>query len=308
MNRIGILICVFCVFGLLFGCSSKSAPNPTASPAPTLDAQTADTPQAAEGAQAADNPQAAEGAQGTDTPQAAKGAQATDTPQAADTPTPNDEPYAVNYKTHPEIRAEITKKDTEWGHIERTSLVWHDNIDIFYEIPVFHEKSPAFAKINQFMQAQKADFFSEGQMESALDYETQRQAQYPDETDKYLNTFELDKLQITDDYISFTLSRAWFMGGTNSYGQTPFTFNPQTGDPITLTDLYKKSPKDIQTLVIQAVKNNSFEGKDMINWDDLAKVKDFSFYIADGIPHVVFQKYEIAPGAAGAFDIPLPKP
>lgn len=300
MNKLGLVICIFCIFVLWTGCAPKSAPSKEEPPSATSDAQPSDN------AQAADNTQPSDNAQANNT-QPAENAQAADNAQA-DTPKPNGEPYAVNYKNHPEIRGEITKKDTEWGHIERTTLVWHDNIDIFYEIPVFQEKSPAFAKINQVMQAQKANFFSEGQMESALDYETQRQEQYPDETDKYLNTYELDKIQITDDYISFTLSRVWFMGGTNSYGQTPFTFNPQTGDPITLTDLYKKSPKDIQKLVIQAVKNNSFEGKDMINWDDLAKVKDFSFYIADGIPHVVFQKYEIAPGAAGAFDIPLPKP
>ena len=301
MNKICIAICAFSLICLWTGCSPKASSDKVEQKA----VQEATAPQAAESEQAPKTAASSENSQVADIPNtpnvALDNAQANPNPQTVI-------PYSVSYKDHPEIRAEITKKDTEWGHIERTSLVWHNNIDIFYERPVFQEKTPALAKINQVMQAHRDDFFSQGQMESALDYETQRQEQYPDETDKYLNTLEFDKIQITDDYISFTLSRAWFMGGTNSFGQMPFTFNPQTGAPITLTDLYKKSPNDIQKMVIQAVKDHTFDGKDMINWDDLAKVKDFSFYITDGIPHVVFQKYEIAPGAAGAFDIPLPKP
>lgn len=220
--------------------------------------------------------------------------------------------FQVNYDAYPEIRAKVTKNDTEWGHIERTTLSWYDDIDIYYEMPVFRETSPALAKINKSMQERKAFFFSKGQMESALEYEKTRKEQYPDETEKYLNTYEFGSIQITEDYISFTQLRTWFMGGTISGDPIPYAFDTKSGDPIQLTDLYKKPQEEIQKLVVQSVKDFTSKADsssvDMIDWYILAQIKDYNFYILDGVPHVVFMKYEIAPGAAGAFDIPLPKP
>ena len=94
------------------------------------------------------------------------------------------------------------------------------------------------------------------------------------------------------------------MGGVNDYGSKNYTFDRSTGDPIQLKDFYKKSDDEIKKMVIDAVKSD-VDDPTLIEWDLLNKKNEFSFYLKDGIPHVTFAKYEIAVGAAGAFDIPL---
>lgn len=298
MKKLCIALCVFSMFGLSTACSSPKGNALQDTPtAPQTEVPHTDTVPA----QAEEAP-------------APKIAQATDLhPKKAENANPSAIPYPVSYKNYPEIRAESLQKKTAWGTIERTTLLWHKDIEIFYEIPVFEEVSPTFAKINKLMQSSKAHFFSESNLQSALEYEAER----PDHTlnaedDKFFNTYEVHFMNISDNYISFGLMMNWFMGGTQSYGLVTYNFDPQTGENIKLTDLYQKSPEDIRQMIIQSVKayaeDKSDSGAEMIDWDLLAQVKDFSFYIDQSTPHVVFQKYEIAPGAAGAFDMPLPKP
>ena len=157
--------------------------------------------------------------------------------------------------------------------------------------------------------------FTKENLESAWGYEYERHQDPNDPmiNDEFMNICEFKDIQITDKYISIILENEWFMGGTMDYGLVPYTFD-LNGEIIQLKDLYKKSDADIKKMVEKSVRDyvNNLEDKDsmldLIDWDLLDKVDSFNYFIKDGIPHVTFQKYEIAAGAAGAFEIPLPKP
>ena len=226
----------------------------------------------------------------------------------------NDQPFRVDFKSKdfPEIHTTVTQKEQPWGVIERTTLHWAEDIEIYYEIPVFKGDNPAYEKINAAMNQIKSGFFTKENLESAWGYEYERH-QDPDNgmlDEKFQNVYNLTDIQITDKYISFIMTYSWYMGGTNDYGYRPYAFDIN-GNALKLTDLYKKSDKDIKKMIIKAVKDylDANQGsQDLLEGDILNQIETFNFYIKDDIPHVTFSKYEIAVGAAGAFDIPLPKP
>ena len=221
-------------------------------------------------------------------------------------------PFKTKFSTpeFPEIVTSVTNTETSWGTTERTTLQWYDDIEIYYEMPVFKSEMPASEKINSIMKTNKDSFFSKTSLEAPWQYEYERH-QDSDEVmeDKYQFNYRYNNLQITDKYISFTMNMEWYMGGVYDYGAVPYAFD-LSGEPIKLSSLYKKSDSDIKKMVIKAVKKYVDENGsgEFIEWDNLNKIDQFNFYIDNDIPHVTFKKYEIAAGAAGAFDIPLPKP
>ena len=225
----------------------------------------------------------------------------------------SDKPFQADFssKAFPEIHTTLTRTEMPWGIKERTTLQWHDDIEIYYEIPEFKGDLPVFEKINTLLKEKKDAFFTENSLKEVWGYESARHEDSIELKEKYQNLHKLDNVQITDKYITFTIGYEWYMGGVNDYGLITFNYD-LNGKPLTLTDIYQKSDADIHQMVVKAVKDyietegNEIEG--LIEWDLLENKREFSFYIRDGIPQVVFNKYEISVGAAGSFILPLPKP
>ena len=206
--------------------------------------------------------------------------------------------------TFPEIKTTVTHVEKPWGSIQRTTLHWYDDIEVFHEIPVFKEDSPAIKKINDVMMNVNQNFFTRSNLSGAWEYESEHHKHADAANDQYTFTYNAEVTEYSEKYISITLNMQWYMGGVNDYGSKNYTFDRSTGDPIQLKDFYKKSDDEIKKMVIDAVKSD-VDDPTLIEWDLLNKKNEFSFYLKDGIPHVTFAKYEIAVGAAGAFDIPL---
>ena len=226
-------------------------------------------------------------------------------------------PFQADYssKEFPEIHTQITTTDMPWGQIQRTTLLWSDDINIFHEIPVFKEDTPAFNKINASLKEVDQSFFTKQVLDSPWEYAYERhQNQTKEEIesdDKYHYTYTAEVTEMTEKYISIVLTMDWYMGGVNDGGYKTYTFDATTGEPIKLTDIYHKSEKDLKKLVTKAIRTHLSKNalsSDLIEWGSLEKHGEFSFYLKDGIPHATFNKYEIAVGAAGSFDIELPKP
>ncbi|MBO4351492.1 MAG: hypothetical protein J6A01_11185, partial [Proteobacteria bacterium] len=143
----------------LFGC--KQAPQEPAVPEPApQETQVNETPKA--------EPSAVPEAEAPkDTPQEA---------QPAPEPAPENQKFQADYtsKDFPEIHTEITTKDMPWGQIQRTTLLWSDDIVIFHEIPVFKDDTPVFNKINAFFKEVDQSFFTKQVLASPWEYVYER--------------------------------------------------------------------------------------------------------------------------------------
>ena len=100
------------------------------------------------------------------------------------------------------------------------------------------------------------------------------------------------------------------MGGTTSYGESNYVFDPETGEQLKITDLIEGTKEEIHEMVQEALRAQLGDDMGMI-WSDGLRNYDtdqFDFYVLDGHVHVGFDKYEIAAGAAGDFDVKLEAP
>ena len=217
-------------------------------------------------------------------------------------------------KEFPEIHThDSVTSEAAWGQIKRTTLEWCSDIEIYHEIPVFNDNSPAFAAINAEMQKIHQEFFTKANLEDAWEFEYERHKDLePGKTDdeKYTDTNQAKVTEYSGKYVSITFDLEWYMGGVADYGTSAYVFDRSTGKSLKLTDIYKKDAKAIRAMVTKAVKADVSKNgdPDLMEWGALAEMEDFNFYMENGVPHVVFKKYEIAVGAAGAFDVKLPKP
>ncbi len=296
-----VVAAVLCVAG----CNKPAAPETKAEPVPAQSNEVV-RPDAQD--KPANGP-----ADGADKADAQPAAAADDKAPAAQAPAAFRADFSS--KEFPEIHThDSVTSEAVWGQIKRTTLEWADDIEIFHEIPVFSDNSPAFAAINAEMEKIQQAFFSKETLDSPWEYEFMRHENADggdaDDGDKYTYVYRAAVKESSDKFVSITLDMEWYMGGVADYGTQAFVFDRATGSRLKLGDVYQKDDKAVHAMVTNAVKSYVSEHGDseLMEWGALDKMTDFEFYVENGVPHVVFKKYEIAAGAAGAFDIELPKP
>jgi len=211
----------------------------------------------------------------------------------------------------PEIKPIETVIEFPGGEMHQFTLDWGKNINISYEYPqynIYYEEPEAgvvpdaYQKITASFVKGKDLFFAKDNLENIWDYHTSS----PDREEEYLDVVKASVTEHTDSILSVVQCFEWFMGGVMDGGCTGHVFNTKTGERITLQDYYKKDTKALKEVIKKAIIKEVGDNESAIEWDLFDKLEQFSYYIQEGKVHVVFHKYEIAIGAAGAFDIELP--
>ena len=209
----------------------------------------------------------------------------------------------------------VENADAEWGIKRRKTLHWNKDLTIYHEIPVFKEDTESYKKINEYMHGVESAFFSEGNLRSVWDIEDERHAngEPVDENDKFLNYYDLRRVCTSQNgIVSVVLDHTWFMGGVMDNGPESYTFD-KSGKLLDLIDIYEPmSIDELREIIVKAMKEQlGGEGSvpvEDIEWKKIDEMKSFHFYICDDQIHVIFEKYEICYGAAGAFDFVIPGP
>ncbi len=179
-------------------------------------------------------------------------------------------------------------------------------LEIYHEIPVFEEKTAGYQKINRFFRDMEQDFFNTDEtMKLMVEYAANPVNPNPDIT--YSLTWSAEITAETAQIVSVHMGYFWFAGGTTNYGDKNFVFDPETGEQLKITDLIDGSEEEIRKLVQDALRADLGDNESMI-WS--GSIEDYSadqfdFYVSNGRVRVGFDKYEIAAGAAGSFDVEL---
>lgn len=124
--------------------------------------------------------------------------------------------------------------------------------------------------------------------------------------DEYRNVYTSKVTYNANGVISIMISYEWYQGGVLDYGCTGYTFDLTTGKQLKLTDVCNGSNRTLMKKIKnQLVKKYSKDAFYESTVDQLS-ADDCHFYLKKGGKAVVvFGKYEISYGAAGAFDVTL---
>lgn len=116
----------------------------------------------------------------------------------------------------------------------------------------------------------------------------------------------------TEQIFSVRLKNSMYFGGVVSGENECYIFDPQTGEQLSLSDLVSvDSVEELKEFIVQALVEQypwlDSRSDILENVYDLDyTMDDFNFYVQDGLVHIIFDKYEIAEGAAGIFSVSLP--
>lgn len=198
-------------------------------------------------------------------------------------------------------------------HMEQTDYSEGLPASITFEKPIFHGDSEAAQRIRLYFDALETAFANDN-AENAREYVRDDLENGRDGVDDYCADWSTTVFTCTDDIISTGVSYSWYMGGVYDYGMNCCNFDAHSGSMVFLTDVLNGAEGEIKNMIAEAFAEQYPEALDAGVMETpteaiLAKdIRDFSFYVKDGCVHVVFSKYEITYGAAGAFDVTLPEP
>lgn len=223
----------------------------------------------------------------------------TQEPTSASQPATYEDPsvlaYQVSSQLDPSTRIRRTVLDPQ-GY----------DLDVYYEIPVFAETTPGYQRINQFFQDLEQNFFSQNNenLQSMWLYITNPNS---GNTPYYYN-WNAQITAKTDHIVCVRLTYDWYAGGVTDYGDENYVFDPVTGHQLALGDLVNGTEEEIKQQIIDALVVET-GSSDRFYVDTIRgyRLDQFDFYIGeDGAVHIHFDKYEIADGASGEFDVSLP--
>lgn len=134
------------------------------------------------------------------------------------------------------------------------------------------------------------------------------------QADHFQNCYEAKVTKNSEGQFSVKISWDWFMGGVHNNGYEGFNFDARTGEPLLLTDVFHMSEEETAIYIKSCVADYINVHLDYPWWDGAVstvaqyQLKDFKFYLEDNKVVVVFDEYELGPGALGAVAIPCEMP
>jgi hypothetical protein len=187
----------------------------------------------------------------------------------------------------------------------------NENVEFFYEIPHMEGITPTAKHFNDFFEALYADFMATDPKEvrELLDATVPGR---PSAEDPFRYCWRAEVQEVSERWISVTLSYDWYMGGVWDYGIDGYTFDRHAGERLFLDDVLPGSEEMIQAAIADGLKEQypdiveleDGQGNTPVTVAAALPVRMIDFYVAEGgTVTVVFDKYEIAPGAVGLLTV-----
>ena len=166
--------------------------------------------------------------------------------------------------------------------ISRTTMnTGLDNLEIYYEIPIFPETTEGYRVINAYFRDMRDEFFrgedKMGNIAQALDY-----ASAPMTPDLYYDTYRCSIETYNDEITSVRLLGNWYMGGRYDGNFPAYTFRSDTGRELNALDVLGCSADEFDNLLTQALRAEGILEAATLHDD----VTQYPFYVKDGAVYV----------------------
>lgn len=178
-------------------------------------------------------------------------------------------------------------KNTQTLNIKRTTLNDENlNLSVYFEIPIFHEKTSGYKKINSYFQKLEKNFFAQSNesLNNALEYAKIIPHEIPF---RYENTAMVHTK--SEKLLSASINSDWWMGGINDTNVEYYNFSTETGQILKLSDLIDETELETLNKIYKATKEKNL---------DLTEIKtksldDFNFYIKNQTIIINYEKYSL---------------
>lgn len=210
-------------------------------------------------------------------------------------PGPLDSPYDT-----------ITVYDPDTMISRTTMITGLDNLEIYYEIPLFPETTEGYRVINDYFRAMRNDFFRDesGNIALALGY-----ASAPTTPDLYYDTYRCSIETHNSEITSVQLLGNWYMGGMRDGSFPAYTFRGDTGEQLSVLDVLDCTAYEfIEMLAEKLDKEGILDYVDLDGnpYVDLSRdPAEYPFYISDG---AVFVGVKNVPMWHGEYYVKLDAP
>lgn len=167
-----------------------------------------------------------------------------------------------------------------------------------YEYPRFDESQPGYAFVNGYFEAAAAD---RREAYGSTLVNAPAECEFNDDTTLRVTYDDGKVLSVAQDY-------DYFGGGAMDFGTDCAVFDLTRGELMTLDEVVALDRYEIIPAIHDGLIDNGWESEMFDGQLYAMEVEDFDFYISDpDTVTVVFDKYEIAYGAAGVFSVDLPR-
>lgn len=187
----------------------------------------------------------------------------------------------------------------------------NENVEFYYEVPRMEGDSPAAERFNAFFDGLYEDFMAtEPQKVRELLDAAAPGTPSAEEPFRYCRSAQVR--DVSEAWVSVTLSYDWYMGGVLDYGIDGYTFDRETGERLFLDDVLPGTEDTIRAAVARGLREQYPElaeladgqGNTPVTEMERIPFRELDFYVAEGgAVTVVFDKYEIAPGVAGMLTV-----
>ena len=197
--------------------------------------------------------------------------------------------------------------------IVRNDYSWYQNGNLklsqYYDQVVVRGNSLQAMNINAVLQGHCDQFIAE-----APNRINMTQAHPPRDGDQYFYYYNTAVTRNSGGIFSVKTRLDWYMGGLSNDAYEGFNFDLNTGEELQLNNLFYMSDYDIENYLKGQTYNYINTHPNMLWWDDgrvYDKVSsyaldDFDFYIDGNNVVLLYDKYELGPGALGAVAISVP--
>ncbi|MDO4280174.1 MAG: stalk domain-containing protein [Peptococcaceae bacterium] len=209
--------------------------------------------------------------------------------------------------------ASATAMDSAHYTVERHDYSWYDTdgtlkLKHYYDNVVLQENTAAAKLINQSLQ-QRCDKFSA----EAPSYVSDAKNDPPRfEGQYYRYYFEPTVTKNADGIFSVKEEWFWNWGGVNNQGIEGFTYDLNTGKKLNAAGVLMMSNGDAERYLKNQTLSYIYSHPNGLWWDESVakinnyKLNDFNFYVNGNNLVVVYDQYELAPGAMGYISVNCP--
>lgn len=228
--------------------------------------------------------------------------------------------YSIIFSLYPGVISYAENNTSAEYTIQRDDASWYNGngelkLSQYFDKVVLEPTNDKYVRINSLIQQESDNFLADADEQITFTKEN------PSPYDGWYSNYS-DAVVTTNSngILSIKTSYVWFMGGTVGYGDAGLNFNLNTGNVLSLTDVFAMNENEIEQYFKEQTKKYIADNPDKGWWNDTVQnavstveaytLEQFNYYIENNNIYLCYPKYELGPGAMGPITVccPVTKP
>lgn len=228
--------------------------------------------------------------------------------------------FSIMFSLYPGVISYAENNTSAEYTIQRDDASWYNEngelkLSQYFDKVVLEPTNDKYVRINSLIQQESDKFLADADEQIIFTKEN------PSPYDGWYSNYS-DAIVTTNSngILSIKTSYVWCMGGTVGYGDRGLNFNLNTGDVLSLTDVFSMNENEIEMYFKEQTKKYISDNPDKGWWNDNVQnavstveaytLEQFNYYIENDNIYLCYPKYELGPGGMGPVTVccPITKP